>query len=82
MATESGSKDKYFQHFLDKLQAAASKLRDEQKERGPGPSEAGISKAEEVKTLLRQLRIEMPDNIFNPVLSISGEFLSVIIQRF
>ncbi|KAJ7308592.1 hypothetical protein DFH08DRAFT_944451 [Mycena albidolilacea] len=34
MATESGSKDKYFQHFLDKLQAAASKLRDEQKERG------------------------------------------------
>ncbi|KAJ7340738.1 hypothetical protein DFH08DRAFT_811931 [Mycena albidolilacea] len=71
MATESGSKDKYFQHFLDKLQAAASKLRDEQKERGPNPSEAGISKAEEVKNLLRQLRIEMPDNIFNPVLSIS-----------
>ncbi|KAJ7480506.1 hypothetical protein B0H11DRAFT_2157896 [Mycena galericulata] len=35
MATESGSKDKYFQHFLDKLQAAASKLREEQKERGP-----------------------------------------------
>ncbi|KAJ7460521.1 hypothetical protein B0H11DRAFT_1923926 [Mycena galericulata] len=31
MATESGSKDKYIQHFLDKLQAAASKLRDEQK---------------------------------------------------
>ncbi|KAJ7463932.1 hypothetical protein FB451DRAFT_1491960 [Mycena latifolia] len=36
MATESGSKDKYFQHFLDKLQAAASKLREEQKERGQG----------------------------------------------
>ncbi|KAJ7829159.1 hypothetical protein B0H14DRAFT_2366744, partial [Mycena olivaceomarginata] len=71
MATESGSKDKYFQHFLDKLKAAASKLRDEQKEWGPGPSKAGISKAEEVKSLLRQLRIKMPDNIFNPVLSIS-----------
>ncbi|KAJ7705289.1 hypothetical protein B0H17DRAFT_1156769 [Mycena rosella] len=63
MATDSGSKDKYFHHFLEKLQAAASKLRDEQKERDPGPSEAGISKAEE-------LHAEMPDNIFNPVLSI------------
>ncbi|KAF7364704.1 hypothetical protein MVEN_00340200 [Mycena venus] len=71
MATETGSKDKYFQHFLEKLQVAASKLRDEQKERGPGPSEAGVSKAEEVKNLLRELRAEMPDNIFNPVLSIS-----------
>ncbi|KAJ7686893.1 hypothetical protein B0H14DRAFT_2307407, partial [Mycena olivaceomarginata] len=70
MATESGSKDKYFQHFLDKLQAAASKLRDEQKERGTGPSEAGVSKAEEVKKLLHRLRSEMPDNLFSPVLSI------------
>ncbi|KAJ7469074.1 hypothetical protein FB451DRAFT_1177070 [Mycena latifolia] len=49
MATDSGSKDKYFQHFLNKLQAAGSKLRDEQKEHGPGPSESGISEAEEVK---------------------------------
>ncbi|KAF7341642.1 hypothetical protein MSAN_02061900 [Mycena sanguinolenta] len=71
MATESGSKDKYFQYFLDNFQAAASKLRDEQKERGPGPSAAGLSKADEVKNLLHQLRSEMPDNIFNPVLSIS-----------
>jgi hypothetical protein len=78
MATESGSKDKYFQHFLDKLQAAASKLRDEQKERGTGPSEAGISKAEEVKKLLHQLRSEMPDNLFSPVLSILGACLTSI----
>ncbi|KAJ7623989.1 hypothetical protein B0H17DRAFT_1288780 [Mycena rosella] len=70
MATESGSKDKYFQHFLDKLQAAASKLRDEQKERGAGPSESGVSKAQEVKEMLHRLRADMPDNIFNPVLSI------------
>ncbi|KAJ7922473.1 hypothetical protein B0H13DRAFT_2410462 [Mycena leptocephala] len=68
MATDTGSKDKFFQHFLDKLQAAASKLRDEQKERGP--SGTGVSKAEEVKNLLHKLRAEMPDNIFNPVLSI------------
>ncbi|KAJ7792011.1 hypothetical protein B0H13DRAFT_1747118 [Mycena leptocephala] len=71
MATDTGSKDKYFQHFLDKLQAAATKLRDEQKERGPGPSDSGVSKAEEVKNLLHQLRAEMPSNIFNPVLSIA-----------
>ncbi|KAF7349031.1 hypothetical protein MVEN_01424500 [Mycena venus] len=70
MATETGSKDKFFQHFVDKLQVAASKLRDEQKERGPGPSDTGVSKAEEVKNLLRQLRADMPDDIFNPVLSI------------
>ncbi|KAJ7697712.1 hypothetical protein B0H17DRAFT_855105, partial [Mycena rosella] len=70
MATECGSKDKYLQYFLDKLQTAASKLRDEQKERGPGPSESGISKTEEVKAMLHRLRAEMPDHIFNPVLSI------------
>jgi hypothetical protein len=75
MATDTGSKDKYFQHFLDKLQAAATKLRDEQKERGPGPSDSGVSKAEEVKNLLHQLRAEMPSNIFNPVLSIAGMLL-------
>jgi hypothetical protein len=80
MATESGSKDKYFQHFLDRLQAAASKLRDEQKERGTGPSESGQSKAEEVKNLLHRLRAEMPDNIFNPVLSIPGALLSITIH--
>jgi hypothetical protein len=72
MATDTGSKDKIFQHFLDKLQAAASKLRDEQKKRGP--SGTGVSKAEEVKNLLHKLRAEMPDNIFNPVLSIPGMF--------
>ncbi|KAJ7719255.1 hypothetical protein B0H14DRAFT_3098620 [Mycena olivaceomarginata] len=64
IATDTGSKDKFFQHFLDKLQVAASKLRDEQKERGP--SGTGVSKAEEVKNLLHKLRAEMPDNIFNP----------------
>ncbi|KAJ7436186.1 hypothetical protein FB451DRAFT_1379084 [Mycena latifolia] len=32
--------------------------------------EAGLSKAEEVKKLLHQLRTEMPANIFNPLLSI------------
>ncbi|KAJ6538247.1 hypothetical protein B0H10DRAFT_1971665 [Mycena sp. CBHHK59/15] len=70
MATESGSKDKYFQHFVDKFQTAASKLREEQKDRGSGLPDTGVSKAEEVIAMLHKLRAEMPDNIFNPVLSI------------
>ncbi|KAF7334908.1 hypothetical protein MVEN_02240500 [Mycena venus] len=72
MATESGSKDKYFQHFVDKLQTAASKLREEHKEGGSAPSDSGVSKRQQVKNLLTQLRAEMPANIFNPVLSIDG----------
>ncbi|KAJ7252940.1 hypothetical protein C8J57DRAFT_1437380 [Mycena rebaudengoi] len=68
MVTDTGSKDKNFQQLLDKLQAAASKLRDEQKKRGS--SGTGVSNAEEVKNLLHKLRAEMPNNIFNPVLSI------------
>jgi hypothetical protein len=73
MATESGSKDKYLQHFVDKLQAAASKLREDQKEGGSGLSESNVSKKQQVKNLLAQLHAEMPANIFNPVLSIDGQ---------
>ncbi|KAJ7797935.1 hypothetical protein B0H14DRAFT_2618391 [Mycena olivaceomarginata] len=39
-----------------------------------GPSGTGVSKAEEVKNLLHKLRAEMPDNIFNPVLSIPVKY--------
>ncbi|KAJ7348328.1 hypothetical protein DFH08DRAFT_1000016 [Mycena albidolilacea] len=60
------------QHFVDKLQAAASKLREEHKEGGPAPSDSGVSKRQQVKNLLAQLHAEMPANIFNPVLSIDG----------
>ncbi|KAJ6618149.1 hypothetical protein B0H10DRAFT_2164261 [Mycena sp. CBHHK59/15] len=79
MATESGSKDKYFQHFVDKLQTAASKLHEEHKEGGPAPSDSGVSKRQQVKNLLAQLRTEMPANIFNPVLSIDVEILHVVL---
>ncbi|KAJ7110945.1 hypothetical protein C8R44DRAFT_742719 [Mycena epipterygia] len=67
MATGTGSKDKHFQHFIDKLQEAANKLREEQKDQD---SERTISKAAEVKAMLHRLRDEMPENLFNPVLSI------------
>ncbi|KAJ6538910.1 hypothetical protein B0H10DRAFT_2253553, partial [Mycena sp. CBHHK59/15] len=68
MATETGSMDKYFQYFVDKLQTASTKLKEEQKIRLSASQE--LSKAEEVKVMLHQLRDEMPENIFNPVLSI------------
>ncbi|KAJ7435525.1 hypothetical protein B0H11DRAFT_1639797, partial [Mycena galericulata] len=68
MATGTGSKDKYFQHFVDKLQAAANKLKEEQK--GQDSVDREMSKMAEVKEMLHRLRSEMPENIFNPVLSI------------
>ncbi|KAJ7127607.1 hypothetical protein C8R44DRAFT_616458, partial [Mycena epipterygia] len=67
METGTGSKDKHFQHFIDKLQEAANKLREEQKDQD---SERTIPKAAEVKAMLHRLRDEMPENLFNPVLSI------------
>lgn len=50
MATETGSKDKYFHA---KLQAASTKLKEEQKTRLSG--RRGISKADEVKVMLHEL---------------------------
>lgn len=73
MATATGSKDKYFQHFVDKLQAASNKLKEQQKE--PDSEPRNVSKAEQVKEMLHRLREEMPENIFNPVLSILGTHL-------
>ncbi|KAJ7702836.1 hypothetical protein B0H17DRAFT_1157414 [Mycena rosella] len=68
MATGTGSKDKYFQHFIDKLQATSNKLKEQQRDQ---PAEhRAMSKAAEVKLMLEKLRDEMPENIFNPVLSI------------
>lgn len=70
MATETGSKDKYFQYFVAKLQTASAKLKEQQKSRPSGCR--GMSKADEVKTMLQELRAELPGDLFNPVLSISG----------
>jgi hypothetical protein len=78
MATETGSKDKYFEHFIQNFQTAANKLKEEQKSRS-GPAHSGLSKAGEVEAMLRQLRTEMPDNLFNPVLSIRGTEPSIYI---
>lgn len=69
MATESGVKDKYFQHFIACMQEAANKLREEQRTR-QAPS--GMSKADEVRQMLRELRAQMPDSIFNPMLDVAG----------
>ena len=73
MATESGSKDKHFQYFVDKMQAACSKLREE---RRTGRTVSARSEVEDVKQLLREMCAEMPEDLFNPVLYIAGMLLS------
>ncbi|KAI0362301.1 hypothetical protein OH77DRAFT_1389783, partial [Trametes cingulata] len=56
MATETGVKDKYFQHYVDKLQMRLNNWREQEKRLG------GAMPAPE----------EMPENIFNPVLQLRG----------
>ncbi|KII95863.1 hypothetical protein PLICRDRAFT_98567, partial [Plicaturopsis crispa FD-325 SS-3] len=67
MATETGSKDKYFHHFVEKFQDVASKV----KEKLVGQTTTGMSKADLVKDTLEKFRDQLPDNVFNPVLKIS-----------
>ncbi|KAI0323276.1 hypothetical protein GY45DRAFT_1264888, partial [Cubamyces sp. BRFM 1775] len=68
LATETGVKDKYFQHFVDVLQVKLNKWRELDKQDAPLPRP---SKAARQAEFLRQIRREMPDNIFNPVLQLS-----------
>ncbi|KII94845.1 hypothetical protein PLICRDRAFT_693166 [Plicaturopsis crispa FD-325 SS-3] len=68
MATDTGSKDKYFGHFVSQFQAAANKYKDQHKNIAPA---GGMSKAEEVRNVLRKVRDTMPANIYNPVLRIA-----------
>ncbi|KII85794.1 hypothetical protein PLICRDRAFT_115102, partial [Plicaturopsis crispa FD-325 SS-3] len=65
LATDSGAKDKYFQHYVDKLQNICNEVRDRQKHVPPRP---GLSKAEELREHLAEVRAALPDNLFNPVL--------------
>ncbi|KAF7971893.1 hypothetical protein HWV62_19513 [Athelia sp. TMB] len=66
MATETGSKDKYFQHFISTFAAVTAALKEKQK----GGTESTSDKAEELRRELRKLREQMPDNLFNPVLEL------------
>ncbi len=67
MGTRTGTKDKYFQHFVNELQSKANKLRKDGKPLGSTvPWEEHLAKS------LREVRDSMPENIFNPVLQIPG----------
>ncbi|KAH9851930.1 hypothetical protein C2E23DRAFT_780036 [Lenzites betulinus] len=74
MATDTGTKDKYFLYFLDKLQRALNEWREDHKNTGTNgssvPGAAPSTRSELQQSFLRKLRQEMPDNLFNPVLNI------------
>lgn len=70
LATDSGSKDKHFQHFVDIMQAASSKVREDRRAGISAPTP--LSEKDEVREMLGELRSRMPENLFNPVLEIDG----------
>ncbi|KAL7285971.1 hypothetical protein ACG7TL_001086 [Trametes sanguinea] len=74
MATETGIKDKYLQHFVEKLQVKLNKWREDDKQDGlpaaegtPAQSTSSRStRATRQAEFLQQLRRDMPDNLVNP----------------
>ncbi|KAI0633449.1 hypothetical protein C8Q77DRAFT_1217845 [Trametes polyzona] len=76
LATESGTKDKYLQYFIDALQAKLTQWREDDKRThgeiaGATPwQSSGPSCKEREQEFLRTLRAEMPEDIRNPVLNI------------
>ncbi len=69
MATESGTKDKFFMSYVAQLQEAVNEAREQQKTSVPP---TGMSKHDEAKMLLEKVRMTMPANLFSPVLRIPG----------
>lgn len=78
LGRESGTKDKYFQTFVDELQTKANQWREDKKKKVEdvaGNADRAASASHPHETLvemMRRIRTEMPDNIFNPVLNIPG----------
>ncbi|KAI9065031.1 hypothetical protein FKP32DRAFT_1568712, partial [Trametes sanguinea] len=78
LATQTGTKDKYFQHFVDNLQARLNRWREEEARRSgsttappSGPESTpttSSTKSERQRRYLQQVRREMPPNLFNPTL--------------
>nr|VWO97023.1 Uncharacterized protein [Ganoderma boninense] len=66
IATDTGVKDKYFTHYVGKLQDAVNEVRERQKTSPP----VGTSKADEVRQTLREVQEAMPRDLFNPALQI------------
>ncbi|KAI0629204.1 hypothetical protein C8Q77DRAFT_1161385 [Trametes polyzona] len=74
LATETGSKDKYFQHFVDILQVKLTQWRDDEKRtqetRRSTTSKSAASRKDREQAFLRDLRENMPTPLHNPVLDI------------
>ncbi|RDX43344.1 hypothetical protein OH76DRAFT_1206029 [Lentinus brumalis] len=80
-ATESGTKDKYFQHFADQLAAHCAKLK----------AQPGLLSRESLAEKLRELRATMPAELYSPCLRLEDfdphsdtpvEILHVILLGF
>lgn len=69
MATQTGSKDKYFGYYVAKLQDAVNAVRERHKHT---PPTAGISRSADIRQTLADVRKTMPDVLFNPTLRIPG----------
>ncbi|KAI0353117.1 hypothetical protein OH77DRAFT_1522874 [Trametes cingulata] len=67
LATQTGTKDKYFTYYVGKLQETVNAVRQQQKNSAAPP---GLTKAEEIRRTLQEVRASMPQDIFNPALRI------------
>ncbi|EIN08604.1 hypothetical protein PUNSTDRAFT_28808, partial [Punctularia strigosozonata HHB-11173 SS5] len=67
LATETGTKDKYLQYFIDQLAEKCRKIKDELKN---SARSEGSSMDSEVAAALQAIRNSFPDNIFNPALMV------------
>ncbi|KAI0365438.1 hypothetical protein BV20DRAFT_925278, partial [Pilatotrama ljubarskyi] len=83
LATETGVKDKYLLHFVNKLQTRLNKWREQEKNdtltialspslADTQPLTIPTKKSERQAEFLDRVRHEMPENLVNPVLQIEG----------
>jgi hypothetical protein len=67
MSTETGVKDKYFQHFVDELSDACAKLKELQH------SDPNLKGRDYLTSKLKELRDAMPMDLFSPTLRMDGK---------
>lgn len=82
MGRQTGTKDKYFQHFVDEVQTKLNKWREEKKALSetsrdaphfyPGATIETSASGRTMTDILKEIRASMPDSIYNPVLQIPG----------
>jgi hypothetical protein len=76
MSMASGVKDKYFQHFADKLASACANIKAQQQE---NPEIRGH---DYLVQELKKLRDTMPFDIFSPSLRLDGMYLMKYVPGF